>query len=140
MTADPHERLLTCYHEVGHAVFAYHDDIVIDEVWVSDESGGCVIWSADLYERYQTWEYARCCLAGAYARYIAETLVHPKPEEMSLDRLRERADELPEGDAWWVVNALEDNVARDECPFESVEDAYSTLWEELGELVEERWN
>jgi hypothetical protein len=140
MTADPDDRLFTCYHEAAHAIFAYYDDTGIDNVWVSDEWGNCTICRADLYERYQPWEYARFCLAGAYANYVAKTLEHPKLEWVSLDWLRANADRVPEGDAWWILYTLENYVSRDECPFESVEDAYTTLFEEVGELVEERWD
>jgi len=134
------EVLASAYHEAAHAVFAYYDDTEIDLVWVSDETGNCTIWRADLYERYLPWEYAQVCLAGAFAAYVATTLEHPKPESVSLDWLRVNADRVPEGDAWWALNVLEDYASRDEFPFEGIEVAYSTLVEGLGELVEERWD
>jgi hypothetical protein len=139
MIGDPDERMSTCHHEAAHAVFAYHDGVEIDAVGVSDERGYCTILRADLYERYQPWEYVRFCLAGVYAAYVADTLEHPQPGEVSMPWLRGEARRVPQGDAWRAIETLEDYASTDGFPFGSIEEAYAALFEGLGALVEERW-
>jgi hypothetical protein len=129
-----------CYHEAAHAIFAYHDEVEIDEVWASDERGGCSLYRAELYKRYEPWGYARFCLAGAYATYIAETLEHPKPEQLSLSQLREDAQKVPEGDAWQALVTLEHYARTADCPFGSIEDAHTALVEDLRVQVEDHWD
>jgi hypothetical protein len=127
------------YHEAAHAVFAYHDSVEVDEVWVFNQRGQCTISEADHCDRDLPWEYAKFCLAGAYAAHVAMTLEHPQLEQMPLSGLREDAQRVYEGDAWWAVHSLEDYASTEGFPFGSIEEAYAALIEELWEAVEERW-
>ncbi len=136
---DSDEVLLSAYHEAAHAVFAYHDDIGVGGVWVSDERGECAILRADFYERYLPWKYAQFCLAGAYAAGIAADLEHPKPEDVPLSWLLSESDRTPKGDAWWAVEALGKVVSAEDAIFGSVSEAYAFALMKLARLVEERW-
>jgi hypothetical protein len=138
---DFHEVLTDrCYHEAAHAVFACHDGTEVDKVWVSGNEGACTIYRADLYERYKPWRYARYCLAGAYAGYLACTLKHPELEDFSLSHLHQIAERIPEGDAWWVVEILEDFAAAEDFLFKDVEEAYVALFSNVGEQIEVLWD
>jgi|SRR5215211_5493878 len=128
-----------CYHEAGHAVFACHDGTEIDKVRVSDKKGVCTINRADLYEQYSPWRYAQFCLAGAYAGHLGVTLEHPKVEDVPISELREDAVRVPEGDAWWVVDILDDFAATEDFPFADVEEAYAVLFDDVGEQMERLW-
>ena len=120
---DFHEVLTDrCHHEAAYAVFACHDGMELDEVWISDKEGACTIYRADLYERYKPWRYARYCLAGVYAGHLACTLEHLESEDLPLSRLHQVAERVPEGDAWWVVEILEDFAAAEDFPFKDVEE------------------
>jgi hypothetical protein len=128
-----------CYHEAGHAVFAYHDGILVSEVIASSESGACEILYADDYERYTPWRYALFCLAGAYVAYVAVAFSHPKPEALTLALLLEDARKKPDGDAGEAVRALRRIVGDEDSVFDSLEEAYAYASIKLARLVKERW-
>lgn len=136
---DEHEVLLSAYHEAAHAVFAYHNDTSLGEVWVSDEWGNCTIYRADLYERYLPLNYAQFWLAGAYAAGVADVLQHPRPDQISLSWLSAEAERTPEGDAWCAFEALK-RVVKEGDVFDSVGEAYAFAMMKLAGLVEERWD
>lgn len=136
---DEHEVLLSAYHEAVHAIFAHYDDTDVGNVCVSDEGGNCVIYRADLYERYLPLSYAQFCIAGACAAGVAEALQHPKPDQISLSWLIAGAERTPEGDAWCALKALK-RVVKEGDVFDSVGEAYAFAMIKLAGLVEKRWD
>ena len=133
------EVLLSAYHEAAHAVFAYHDDTVVDSVYVSSEQGICTIYHADRYERYLPLRYAQSRLAGAYAAVVAQQLRHPKPDQVTLSCLIADAERTPEGDAWCALESLK-RVVEEGDIFDSVGEAYVFAMIKLAGLVEKRWD
>ena len=136
---DADEVLLSAYHEAAHAVFAHYDDIDVYNVCVSDERGNCVIYGADLYERYLPLKYVQFYLAGAYAAGVAAELEHPKPDEVPLSWVIAEAERTPEGDAWCALEALK-RVVKEGDVFDSVGEAYAFAMIKLAGLVEKRWD
>ena len=136
-TAD--EVMESAHHEAAHAVFALHDGIEVEEVFVDGYRGQCTIRRADVYAQYP-WEYALFTLAGAHAACVYETLQHPEPEDAPVSSLLEEEERLPRGDAGTAVDMLRRVVSAEDNDFDGLEDAYAAALVELEMLIEDRWS